>query len=247
MRFRIVTALVCLFVLFSSVEYAKCQSYAGEAIPDSLIRSWKPDKPGELEGSYHFSMSEDESELVFRKTMYGWTAQVIKGDWAGEDSTMRWVFQYENLTNIRVSGDTFYSDQYQGRFIQFLYSGTWKKALLIGNPWSSWVDGNGGDIGTWWEIRSIEGVYPWVSERFIFPNEIEEFSLEQLKIMRNEVYARYGHVFRAGGEMESYFSKQEWYTPVYTSVERFLTDIERLNVQIILNRERKLRENDEKG
>ena len=218
------------------------QSLAGELIPDSLIRSWSPEKVKDLEGQYYFSMSEDESELMFRYTLYGWTAQVIRGDWVGEDSTMRWVFMYENLTNISVSGDTFFSDQYQGRFIEYRHSGEWRKALLIHNPWSLWVDGNSGDIGIWGEIKTLEGAYPWLSERYIFPSEIEEYTLDQLRVMRNEIYARYGHVFTAGGVMETYFEKQDWYKPVYNNVEHFLTDIERVNIQIILERERKLHE-----
>ena len=51
--------------------------------------------------------------------------------------------------------------------------------------------------------------------------------------MRNEIFARYGYIFREGGEMNDYFKNQEWYTPKYKNVNSKITDLEKFNIQII--------------
>ena len=51
--------------------------------------------------------------------------------------------------------------------------------------------------------------------------------------MRNEIFARYYYDFIDGGEMETYFEKTDWYRPVYDIVDRYLTEIERYNIELI--------------
>ena len=51
--------------------------------------------------------------------------------------------------------------------------------------------------------------------------------------MRNEIFARYGYKFVTGGAMDKHFSKQDWYKPIYASVDAFLTEIEKLNIKVI--------------
>ena len=51
--------------------------------------------------------------------------------------------------------------------------------------------------------------------------------------MRNEIFARYGYIFKEGGEMEKYFKSQDWYTPEHKNVNDFLTEIEKENLKLI--------------
>ncbi|MGG0300616.1 YARHG domain-containing protein [Bacillus albus] len=84
----------------------------------------------------------------------------------------------------------------------------------------------------------------YVYNGFIFPDsdirkltsaDLTYLSKEQLKIARNEIYARHGHIFQTK-DMQSYFSKQSWYreNPYFTGK---LTDIETYNVELIKSRE----------
>ncbi|TKH23672.1 YARHG domain-containing protein [Bacillus wiedmannii] len=84
----------------------------------------------------------------------------------------------------------------------------------------------------------------YVYNGFIFPDsdirkltsaELTYLSKEQLKIARNEIYARHGNIFQTK-DMQAYFSKQSWYreNPYFTGK---LTDIETYNVELIKSRE----------
>jgi hypothetical protein len=48
----------------------------------------------------------------------------------------------------------------------------------------------------------------------------------ELKVMRNEIYARYGYKFKSK-DMREYFLRQDWYTPLYDDVSGRLSDWER--------------------
>ncbi|MGZ7148754.1 TcaA 3rd/4th domain-containing protein [Bacillus sp. BC08] len=65
--------------------------------------------------------------------------------------------------------------------------------------------------------------------------DLTYLSKEHLKIARNEIYARHGHIFQTK-DMQAYFSKQSWYreNPYFTGK---LTDIETYNVELIKARE----------
>jgi hypothetical protein len=93
------------------------------------------------------------------------------------------------------------------------------------------------------------GRWPWTSQRLIRPGELYSLSLGELELMRNEIYARHGWVFKRQ-DLRSYFESQPWYRPkgdlssLEASnrwVEAELTPLERRNVQIIVSRERTLR------
>ena len=91
------------------------------------------------------------------------------------------------------------------------------------------------------------GRWPWTSGRLIRPGELEPLSLGELELMRNEIYARHGWIFRRP-DLRKYFESQPWYRPrsdnAYYSnrqVEAELSSIERRNVQIIVSRENALR------
>ena len=77
------------------------------------------------------------------------------------------------------------------------------------------------------------GLYPFASERVLDYEELAHYDLQQLKIMRNEIYARHGYIFRKGGEMEAYFKNQPWYQPIYSNVDQFLSSVETENIKKI--------------
>jgi hypothetical protein len=93
---------------------------------------------------------------------------------------------------------------------------------------------------------SRDGRWPWTSQRLIRPEELDPLSPRDLELMRNEIYARHGWIFRRT-DLRNYFQSQPWYRPrtdnAYYSnqqVEAELSSIERRNLQIIISREHAL-------
>ena len=78
-----------------------------------------------------------------------------------------------------------------------------------------------------------ERLYPQVSSRIISESELTGMSKSELDIMRNEVFAEYGYIFRTK-KWKEYFEKQDWYNPSYDDVTDKLTIIEKINTKKIL-------------
>jgi serine/threonine protein kinase len=68
--------------------------------------------------------------------------------------------------------------------------------------------------------------------------DIANFSPEQLRLARNEIYARHGYEFKSE-DLQNYFSQKLWYTPDPLFNEFMISDIEKQNAELILSRERK--------
>ena len=81
--------------------------------------------------------------------------------------------------------------------------------------------------------RSSSEKYGFTATRLVSISELSSYSNSDLRIMRNEIFARHGYIFKKGGEMEKYFKSQSWYTPKYTNVDQYLSDVERQNVATI--------------
>ena len=89
------------------------------------------------------------------------------------------------------------------------------------------------------------GVWPWTSERLVTEYDLQGMSGRDLELMRNEIYARHGWVFRRP-DLRRYFESQPWYRPnqdglANRMVEAGLSGVERRNVQIIQEQERRIR------
>ena len=65
-------------------------------------------------------------------------------------------------------------------------------------------------------------------------------TLEDLDVMRNEIFAEYGYSFTSE-KWQTYFDQQPWYIPQYENVDDRLTDIDRYNVQFIYDFQEKMR------
>ncbi len=81
------------------------------------------------------------------------------------------------------------------------------------------------------------GRFPETSERYLKASYLYNLSQWDLKVMRNEIFARYGYIFQTD-DMRNYFSGQSWYTPRYSNVNKMLTTVEKANVELIKSFER---------
>jgi len=79
----------------------------------------------------------------------------------------------------------------------------------------------------------LDGKFPQASVRSLNDQELKVLSPDDLRIMRNEIFARYGHAFIKGGEMESYFKNQKWYIDKNIDATRLLTDLEKDNIKLV--------------
>jgi hypothetical protein len=82
--------------------------------------------------------------------------------------------------------------------------------------------------------ENIPGKYPQASFREITYSDIKGMHVWDIIVMRNEIYARYGHIFTKSWELRDYFNAQSWYQPLSTNVENQLTDLEKRNVRFLL-------------
>ncbi|WP_452232589.1 YARHG domain-containing protein [Lacinutrix sp. MEBiC02595] len=85
--------------------------------------------------------------------------------------------------------------------------------------------------------NNILGLYPQASKRLLTIDDVSSLSKDDLSIMRNEVFARYGHKFNEGGKIEKYFTKQDWYNSQNIDATSLLTEIEKKNIEFIRSQE----------
>lgn len=71
--------------------------------------------------------------------------------------------------------------------------------------------------------------------------EINSFDSIKLRLKRNEIFAQYGYIFKSQ-ELSDYFEQQQWYKPINSKVDSLLTDLDKKNIKLILEREKELRQ-----
>ncbi len=86
-------------------------------------------------------------------------------------------------------------------------------------------------------------IYPVASERYLNSDDVNNLTGWELKIMRNEIFARHGYIFKTE-EMRNYFMYEKWYVPRYENVDGMLSDVEKKNIELIKRYESKLGNND---
>lgn len=85
------------------------------------------------------------------------------------------------------------------------------------------------------EADDSEYIFPESNTRLLTREEVETHTKEELRLARNEIFARHGMIF--GGDLAEYFSSKSWYSPTipgeefYDNVEMSL--IEEENITLI--------------
>jgi hypothetical protein len=204
-----------------------------EQIEDSKVTPWNPKLTIEFQYVYHFGESEAESDLIIIFGLDKEYAQIKSGKW--NENGQRWISHYENLTNVKIDGNLFYSDQTNGQFVTYDNGQEKPKGLKVYKPWSGLTENDEYEIG----IKSypiddyFSGKFTQASKRVLSRDELKKMPKSDLKIMRNEIFARYGYKFKSGGEMDKYFKSQDWYSGQHDNVNDFLTELEKENIKLI--------------
>ena len=76
-------------------------------------------------------------------------------------------------------------------------------------------------------------------KRLLTREDLEGKSVEELSLLRNEIYARNGHVF-SQGKYNAYFIYRKWYAPASSNEDIELSETETKNVAFIKSLEDKL-------
>lgn len=111
----------------------------------------------------------------------------------------------------------------------FIYQNFTKKTETINydtsvNNENSYYDNNATD--------ESEYEYEYLREREMTYADVEGKSAEELRLMRNYIFARRGYIFESE-DLKEYFEQFSWYVPLYYDVTPRLSDIEKYNVNFI--------------
>lgn len=233
--------IIIAFLLLCQFSYG--QSIGGEQIDVDNILTWNVDISEEYEGTYFFGFSEMESQITVSIAEGLVCVQLRRYEWMDDESGEHpdWVPIYENYTNVSIKGNKFYSDQSNGEFV--LYND--EKGLKLDNPPFQMGDDGEYEIGLSGNEEKSNFYYGKYTEtifEIIEEDVLKAMSLDELQIVRNEIFARYGYIFKARGKMANYFNKQDWYRGLYKDVDDYITEIERMNIVNIQEVERSKRE-----
>lgn len=84
---------------------------------------------------------------------------------------------------------------------------------------------------------NLYGDYFLASTTPLTEDIIRFFSSAELKLIRNEIFARHGYIF-ADKQIRKYFETKTWYRPVTQDVSNRLSEIEQLNIEQLKRAER---------
>ncbi len=76
------------------------------------------------------------------------------------------------------------------------------------------------------------GLYPQSSTKALKEADVENMKPADLRIMRNEIYARHGYSFKIT-DMREHFDKLDWYMPMAVDITIKLTEVEKENATLI--------------
>jgi len=90
-------------------------------------------------------------------------------------------------------------------------------------------------------VALLPGDMELFENRTISEQMLRGLSLHELRLLRNEVYARHGRIFRAPW-LQQYFEGQPWYVPNENFKDEELSGSDKLNVETIVSYENRIHE-----
>lgn len=220
---------------------------ATEDLYDAKVFTSKDQPLKNRTGVYHFGESEVEWDLVVLQYHNSLIIQVWEGSWGKDHFTheLAWLRQCKTYNEIKMDKNKFYFGKYSGLFVENTAGKRSNNAVLLNGEPTSETDRlygkDSANIGSYYistdTFFSDQKYYP-LSTGILDENYFTGKTKNELKLMRNEILAKYGLIFQKGGEMEKYFKNQDWYKPHLKDVNNLLTDIEKENISTILKLEK---------
>ena len=197
------------------------------------------------QGIYHFGESEGEWDFVIIAHNDSLIVQIWNGTWGTDQVTKKeaWLGLCRTFNNVKVEGNKIYFGKFTGLFTTYKENKKLTKALLLfSDPIGDRNYGkDSAEVGHLNNLSTIDNFYKLGGDKNYYKLSVkvqpESFfagkTKQELKTMRNSIYARYGLIFQPGGEMETYFRKQDWYHAFKKDVSNCLTEIEKRNIETI--------------
>ena len=150
---------------------------------------------------------------------------------AGNDRPFKGTYT-EDKDEIKATVEEPGNGKYDGEFTFQLY----KTSFAIVGNWKPFNTSQGSKhyrlFRKNFSYNVSAGDFPEASERLLKSADVENMYKEELRIMRNEIYARHGYSFKLP-DMRSTFDHMDWYIPISTDVRKTLTSVELKNEVLI--------------
>ncbi|UII27024.1 YARHG domain-containing protein [Fulvivirga maritima] len=224
---KVLFAIIISTLSLAGTSYS--QQIGFKDIDESQLSPWVPHIDLEYQGTYHFGDSELESSLVIVMTAEGSYAQIRSKTWSLKLND--WYYEFRNLDSVQIIDNRFFSAQTNGAFMIYSQDGQVIRTLKVDSPWSEIIEPGNYELGYRYGSlkRYYEGDYIQGSTQILTIKELEKLSFDQLTLLKNEIYARYGLIFN-DRTLRKHFRQKEWYKEKYESVEGFLTQLEKNNI-----------------
>lgn len=221
-------------ILLTLSQHTFGQFLNGGTVQESDLSDWSPNDISDFFGVYKFG-DNIQSKVTFRVIGFQNSVIVQVESYYKYEANMNWDHNFMNLNNPRINLDgTFSCDEFKGKFLTYQGFDQEKNVLKINEAFTFFDDQAyelGSRIGN--TNYKLKGRFTEASTEPLDPKELHKMSSADLKLMRNEIFARYGYKFKPGGEMDGYFSRQSWYKPEFTDVNEYLTTLELHNIELI--------------
>ncbi len=159
-------------------------------------------------------------------SQHGDTNQIVVEVVAGHCENDQYIITYDGGMNER-------------RCVIFVDEGDTLRFIANLPEWMVLDPINGGDVD---QSMITEGmIFPDSDVEKLTEADLEGLSSEELRIARNEIYARRGRIF-VDKELQAHFEQMEWYSPMFTADEfdeSVLNENELYNLKLIGDYEKK--------
>ena len=194
-----------------------------------------------IRGAFHFGFSEmeyDQHWYVDEKERVLTTRSA--GEWVGNENP-QWVVQHRAGKGVySLDGNRVMLGKEVVGYLVYVEVAGKKQVGLVD---LSTQDAKAVEVGFYTPFeKALVGQTPQASRVLLTPDYLKLFSKAELKIMRNEIFARYGHRFKKGGAMEKHFQAQSWYQKLAApqkAIQSLLSSVEKENISLIRKAEKR--------
>lgn len=243
-----VLVIGAIVVLVMAMGILKPTSSDAEASPSpSDVMETQPieSEPPEEDDKPTQTPDQEQSSYPIQLDMDQLLTSRINGTTFREAWEQGWLDEWMNLY---VNGSSDGSSPYEA----YWYDDGLREWTYYGITYSQAASAGWGDI--WLELLgsrddddpdTMDGDYLLPTDsQYIDKSDLAPFTKEEVSLIRNEIYARYGYQF-SSQEIQDYFDRQNWYTPVEgLNASTFDTSVfnayEQANLETILAYEREM-------
>lgn len=153
-----------------------------------------------------------------------------------EECTMSKMNPNSNKVTFYVDGNEVTKEKYQEKENEYIQGyQPWKGVELNGLNVENIGRILGADTTGFNDPKQQDYILPDSSQKYLIDADVSALSAEQLRIARNEIYARHGYIFRSE-DLQTYFSGKEWYSPSVLAdnfSDEMLSALELANLDLI--------------